>query len=497
LTAPSALSDQTLPLHSDRVAVPTYDRSALTPSVVHISVGSFHRSHQAVYFDDLAGRGISRDWGLIGVGLHRPEMREALTAQDGLYTVVSRSAAGDEARVVGVIGRYLYAPEDGDAVLAALADARTRVVTLTITGYAYHVDPRTGAFDEHDPGVAAELADEGHPTSALGFLVQGLARRRAAGHPGFTVISCDNVPDNGPMTRTAVVSYARLRDASLAEWIDEHVAFPSSMVDRITPRTTLEDQAWVEERFGVRDRWPVITEPFSQWIVEDTFCNGRPPLDRVGVKFVDDVRPYALMKTRLLNATHCAVGHLGSLAGLRRMDEAMADPVFAAYAARLMADVEPLLPPVPGIDLPLYRETLLERFANPKVGDSLERLRRAGSAKLPRHVLSSLREARAAGYEHGLLLLALAGWCRQLRGVDDAGALLRIDDPLGERLHELAMAGGTDPRPLLSERETFGDLADDAELVDELERALQAMQRQGTRAVVAGAVAAAGAMLSA
>ena len=497
MTAPWALSDSTLTLHADRVEVPAYDRATLTPAVVHISVGSFHRSHQAVYFDELAQRGISTEWGLIGVGLHRPEMREALTAQDGLYTVVSRSAAGDEARVVGVIGRYLYAPEDGDAVLDALADARTRVVTLTITGYAYHVDPRTGAFDEHDPGVAAELADGGHPTSALGFLVEGLARRRAAGHRGFTVVSCDNVPGNGPMTRTAVVSYARLRDETLAAWIDEHVAFPSSMVDRITPRTTADDQAWVEERFGVRDRWPVITEPFSQWIVEDTFCNGRPPLDEVGVRFVEDVRPYALMKTRLLNATHCAVGHLGSLAGLERMDEAMADPVFAGYAARLMADVEPLLPPVPGIDLPLYRETLMERFANPKIGDSLERLRRAGSAKLPRHVLSSLREARAAGAPYGMLLLAVAGWCRQLRGVDDDGALLRIDDPFGERLHELAVAGGTDPRPLLTERETFGELGDDAELVAELERVLQAMERDGTRSVVADAVAAADAMLSA
>ena len=497
MTAPWALADHTLDRHAGRVAVPTYDRNALTPSVVHISVGSFHRSHQAVYFDDLAQRGISRDWGLVGVGLHRPEMREALTVQDGLYTVVSRSAAGDEARVIGVIGRYHYAPEEGDGVLAALADPRTRVVTLTITGYAYHVDPRTGLFDEHDPAAAAELADDGHPTSALGFIVEGLARRRAAGHPGFTVISCDNVPDNGSMTRTAVVSYARLRDESLADWIDEHVAFPSSMVDRITPQTTTRDRDWVEETFGVDDRWPVITEPFSQWIIEDTFCNGRPPLDEVGVRFVDDVRPYALMKTRLLNATHCALGHLGSLAGLRRMDEAMADPVFAAYADRLMASVEPLLPPVGGIDLGEYRAVLLERFGNPKIGDSLERLRRAGSAKLPRHVLSSLREARAAGLPHELLLLAVAGWCRSLRGVDDVGRLLRIDDPMGERLHELAVLGGTDPRALLFERSVFGTIGDDAELVAELERVLEAMERDGTRAVVADALQASDAILTA
>jgi mannitol 2-dehydrogenase len=498
LTEPCALSHNTLPQLAAHVAVPAYDRSALVPSVVHISVGAFHRSHQAVYFDELAQRGISAEWGLVGVGLHRPEMREALAAQDGLYTVVSRSAVRDEARVIGVIGRYLYAPEDGPAVIAALADPRTRVVTLTITGYAYHVDPRTGAFDERDPGVAAELADPSGPSSALGFLVEGLARRRGAGLPGFTVLSCDNVPDNGAMTRTAVVSYARLRDERLAAWIEEHVTFPSSMVDRITPRTTPADRAWVEQAFGVSDRWPVITEPFSQWVVEDDFCNGRPPLERVGVRFVSDVRPYSLMKTRLLNATHCALGYLGSLAGLERMDEAMQDPVFAEYAGRLMREeIAPLLPPVDGIDLAAYRAALLLRFANPKIGDSLERLRRAGSAKVPRHVVSSLAEARAAGHPHALLTLAVAGWIRALRGTDDGGLPLAIDDPSGERLHDLAVRGGTDPRPLLAQRELFGGLADDAELAAECEAVLTTMERIGTRAAVASVLEAADGMLTA
>ena len=485
MTAPRALCDQTLSRHAGRVAVPTYDRTALRPSVVHISVGSFHRSHQAVYFDQLAELGITEDWGIVGVGLHRPELGEALAPQDGLYTVVTRGAGGDRARIVGAIGRYLYAPDDQEAVLTALSDERTRLVTLTITQFAYHVDPVTGAFDAADPGIGAELADPGPPTSALGHLVEGLARRRAAGLPPYTILSCDNVPANGAMARAAVVGYARLRDEALADWIDEHVAFPSSMVDRITPRTTPADRAWVEREFGVDDRWPVIAEPFSQWIVEDRFCNGRPPLDAVGVRFVDDVRPYALMKTRLLNATHCALGFLGSLAGLERVDEAMEDPVFATYADRLMAEVAPLLPPVPGIDLAAYRAALLERFANPKIGDPLERLRRAGSAKVPRHVVSSIIEARAAGAPHALLTLAVAGWIRALRGSDDAGRPLLIDDPRGERLHELAWDGGTDPRPLLAERVLFDSLGDDAGFVAALEEVLAAMERDGTRAAVA------------
>ena len=488
MKAPRALSDSSLGRLAARVAVPTYDRTALVPSVVHISVGAFHRSHQAMYFDELAERRISTDWGLVGVGLHRREMREALTVQDGLYTVVSRGAEGDDARVVGVIGRYLFAPDQRDAVLDALADPRTRLVTLTITGYGYHVD---------ELGVAAELADDDVPASALGCIVAALGRRRAAGHGPFTVLSCDNVPDNGRMTRTAVVSYARLVDESLAEWIDEHVTFPSSMVDRITPRTTPEDATWVAEEFGVDDRWPVITEPFSQWIVEDAFCNGRPPLDQVGVRFVDDVRPYALLKTRMLNATHCAIGYLGSVAGLERMDEAMEDPLFSAYADGLMREVMPLLPPVAGIDLDAYRETLLGRLANPKISDRLERLCRAGSAKVPRHVVASIVEARAAGRPHGLLTLALAGWLRALRGYDDTGAPLPIDDPRGERLHDLAVIGGTDPRPLLSQRTLFGPLGADERFVRQLEAVLTAFDRGGIRPAIAAALAAPDGILTA
>lgn len=488
MRAPRPLCDATLAHHARRVAVPTYDRAALTPAVVHISVGSFHRSHQAVYFDEIAQRGISTDWGLVGVGLQRPGMREALAPQDGLYTVLARGASGDFARVIGVIGRYLYAPYDGAAVLDALADPRTRLVTLTVTGRAYNVDPITGEFDALSPAVTADLASPAAPSSALGYLVEALDRRRRAGLAPFTVLSCDNVAGNGLITRTALVAFARLRDQALADWIGEHVAFPSSMVDRITPRTTEADCEFLAGEFGVRDRWPVVSETFKQWIVEDAFCSGRPPLDAVGVQFVDDVRPYALMKTRLLNAGHCALGHLGMVAGLERMDEAMTDPVFASYAERLMREVTPLLPRVPGIDLDAYREVLLERFANPKIGDSLIRLCRAGSSKVPRHVVSSLAEARATGRPHPMLTLAVAGWMRFLRGADDAGTPMLIDDPRGERLRELALRGGTDPRPLLSDRMLFGALGDDPGFVAELSGSLRAMERDGARAVLAAAL---------
>jgi mannitol-1-phosphate/altronate dehydrogenase len=488
LSASRPLTDRTLAHHHgrDRARVPTYDRGALTPSVVHMSVGSFHRSHQAVYFDELAERGISRDWALVGVGLHRRTMQDVLDAQDGLYTVVSRAADGDTARIVGVITGYLFAPDQARAVLDALADPRTRLVTLTITAGGYKIELATGAFAAGDPEVVADLARPHRPCSALGYLVEALDRRRRAGRPGFTILSCDNMPGNGAIARIAVLALARMRDERLARWIEEHVAFPSSMVDRITPKTTPQDRALVAQQFGIEDRWPVMTEPFSQWIVEDTFCNGRPPLDEVGVQFVGDVRPYALMKTRLLNASHSALGYLGSLAGHERTNEAIADPVFASYIARMMdEEIAPLLPPVSGIDLPAYQSTLLARFANPAVGDRLSRLCRNGSAKVPGHVLSSIREARLLDRPHALLTLAVAGWVRYLRGVDEQGRALTIDDPAAARLQARAPGNGGDPRPLLADESTFGSLGADPDFADAVELDLRSLDRQGARAVVA------------
>jgi mannitol-1-phosphate/altronate dehydrogenase len=307
----------TLAAHARRLDVPGYDRAALVPGVVHISVGSFHRAHQAVYLDDLARLG-HRGWGVLGVSLHRPHVQRSLAAQDGLYTVVARGADGDRARVVGAIRGCLFAPGDREAVLRALADPRTRMVTLTITADGY--------------------ADAG-PTSATALLVAGLARRRRRGVAPFTVLSCDNVPDNGALTRGAVLAAAEPRDPSLAAWIEAEAAFPSSMVDRITPRATDATRALVADRYGVVDACPVVTEPFRQWVIEDRFSAGRPPLEEVGAQLVDDVRPHALIKTRMLNAAHCAIGHLGGLAGHATTAEAMDDPALGAYVRALLAEV--------------------------------------------------------------------------------------------------------------------------------------------------------------
>jgi mannitol 2-dehydrogenase len=484
------LTEDNLPALADRVQVPTYDRTALTPAIVHVSVGGFTRAHQLVYLDELAERG-DTGWGVVGVGLHSAGMRDALAPQDNLYTVVERNGDAEHARIVGSMVDYVYAPDAPERVLELLADERTRVVTMTVTGTAYRIDPHTGEFTPDDE-ARDDLTHPDRPASVFGYLVEALDRRRRAGLPPFTVLSCDNMQSNGEAARSAVVGFARRRDEVLARWISDTVAFPSSMVDRITPTTSPEQRDCIAETFGVDDRWPVITEPFSQWIVEDSFCNGRPPLEAVGVRFVRDVGHYELMKTRLLNASHCALGFLGLVAGLETTDEAVGEPALRAYLDRLMSDeVIPLLPQPEGIDLGDYEAALLRRFANPAIGDPLGRLCRRGSTKVPNYLLPSLRQAREEHRPHELLTLAVAGWFRYLRGTDELGRPLEIEDQLGDRLQELASAGGTDPRPLLGERAVFGDLGDDGELVELLAELLRQLEQDGVRATLTDRLAAA------
>ncbi|WP_347059974.1 mannitol dehydrogenase family protein [Blastococcus sp. HT6-30] len=484
MAAPTVpLSHRTLRDLPPEVSVPTYDRAALRAGIVHIGVGSFHRAHQAVYLDELARRG-STEWGVLGVGLHSRAIGEVLEGQDRLYTVIERAADGDCATVVGVLTAYLYAPDDPEAVLAALTDERTRVVTLTITSTGYRIDAHTGEFDAEDPHVVRDLEDPGSPETVFGYLVEALDRRRKAGLPPFTVLSCDNMPSNGTAARTAVVTFARLRDDDLAAWIEQHVAFPSSMVDRITPSTSPEDRDVIVAATGVDDRWPVVAEPFRQWVVEDFFCNGRPPLEEVGVQFVDDVSPYETVKTRLLNAGHCAIAYLGYLAGHRTTADVMADPVFRSYLTRLMADeIAPSLPEPPGVDLAEYQAALLDRLSNPRMADQLARLGRRGSSKIPNYILPSVRAAIDDGRPHHLLCLAVAGWLRFLRGADYAGEEVPVQGPRPD-LVPIAQEAGGDAAPLLSEQSIFDSIGQNPQFAGCVQRALSALDRHGPREVI-------------
>ncbi|HWF29309.1 MAG TPA: mannitol dehydrogenase family protein [Mycobacterium sp.] len=452
------LSNATLQSHSQRIDVPTYDRSSLQQGVVHIGAGNFHRAHQAVYFDDLACSGISHEWGVTGVSLRSRDVKELLSAQDGLYTVVQRGHDRQTARVVGSIGSYHYAPNDGAAVRAALTDPQTRVVSLTITGNGYFLNPVTREFDADHPDVRADLVPSNSFATAWAYLAEALERRRRAGTAPFTVLCCDNIPDNTQAARIALVSFAALKDPGLARWIDTHVAFPSTMVDRITPQTSNAERQFVEQTFGVADKWPVLTEPHCQWVIEDTFSNGRPPLHEVGAQFVADVSDHKLVKTRMLNGTHIALACLATLAGYQHTHEAMKYRVIFEYVEQLMRDeIQPLLPAVPGMNTPGYRQTLLARLSNPRMSDQLSRLARRGSTKMASFLLPSLQEAIAQDRPHTLLMLAIAGWARYLRGYDLKGRNLRIDDPQAPLLTKLATMAGDNPEPLLR-HEIFTEL---------------------------------------
>jgi len=475
----------------DRVEVarPGYDRRAVRHGIVHFGVGGFHRAHQAMYVDALLNAGAGDGWGIVGVGLLPADrrMRDVLAAQDGLYTLVEKRADGSSsARVVGSIVRYLYAPDDPEAVVATLAHPATRWVTMTVTEGGYNVHRVSGDFDPDGPGIAADLADPTRPRTVFGFVVEALARRRALGLEPFAVVSCDNVQGNGAVARAAFAGFARLRDSGLAMWIEDRVAFPSSMVDRITPATTDDDVQLVRDRYGLADGWPVVCEPFTQWVLEDDSPAGRPPLEQVGVQVVDDVAPYELMKLRLLNASHQALAYAGYLAGYRYVHEATADPAFADFIREYMQrEARPTLQPVPGVDLDEYVEGLVERFANPEIRDTLVRLAVDASERIPKFLLPVLRAQLAAGGPIARSVAVLACWARYAEGVDEAGAPIELVDPAAADLAAAARRQREDPLAFVRQRHVFGDLVDDDRFCSAYLRAFRTLREEGARALVA------------
>ncbi len=482
------LSNATVGQFGTAVAVPAYNRSTLKTAFVHMSVGGFHRAHQAVYLDDLFAKGGVDDWGVCGVGLLDADdrMRDALLPQDCLYTVVERSEQADRARVIGSMTEYLYAPENPQRVLDRLAAPEIRVITLTITEGGYFVDQVTGRFDDQHPSIRHDLGHPAAPITGIGYLTEGLNLRRQRGVPACTVLSCDNLPGNGDVAREMVLAFATLRDPELAEWISRNVAFPNSMVDRITPVTTDADRSLVAECYGYEDGWPVVCEPFRQWIVEDQFCAGRPPWEQVGVQMTSNVQPYEKMKIRLLNSSHSAMAYLGYLAGFRYIHEVAADPEFQRFIIDLMEkEVVHLLDPVPGVDLIEYQQILIKRFSNPKIKDQVARVASDGSQKIPKFMLPSIREQLAQGGSVRLHALALAGWFRYLTGTDEQGVPITIDDPIATDLQKRAQGGGKDPTHLLALGDLFGtDLPENRSFVSELRRALESLFEYGARATL-------------
>jgi fructuronate reductase len=427
---------------SDAVSVPAYDRQALAPGIVHLGLGAFHRAHQAVYTDTVLAAGDTR-WGIVGISLRQPDTRDALVPQDNLYTVSVRDARGEQLRVIGALTASLVAPEQPQAVLNAMADSRCHIVSLTVTEKGYCYDPASRALCLDHPDIVHDLAHPVAPRSAIGFIVRALALRRAAGLAPFTVLSCDNLPSNGVTTRGMVLSFAAQIDSGLAEWIARCGAFPNSMVDRIVPKTTQEDLAHVAAQLGMHDAWPVMTERFSQWVVEDKFVGPRPRWEDAGALIVPDAEPYEHAKLRMLNASHSTLAYLGALIGYDTVDQAMADPQLADFVERMLAEeIEPTLSR-PG--LPAYRAELLARFRNPALKHKLQQIAMDGSQKLPQRLLGTIRTRLATGACCERLCFALAGWFHYLAGCDEAGRTYVISDPLAETLHAAATCA---PEPL-------------------------------------------------
>ncbi|MGF3057101.1 mannitol dehydrogenase family protein [Microbacterium sp. YY-01] len=467
------------------VPTPQYDRSQLTIGIVHCGVGNFHRAHQAWYLDRLMNAGLAHDWAICGVGLMPTDahMRDVMTTQDGLYTLVLKHPDGRlEPRVLGSIVDYLFAPDDPDAVLQRLTHPHTRIVSLTITEGGYNIDHTTGEFNLDNAGVQHDLAHPHSPTTVFGFVTEALQRRRAAGHAPFTVMSCDNMQGNGTVARRSFLAFAAARDSELASWMSTNVAFPNSMVDRITPATTQADRDLVHNRWQIPDAWPVTAEPFAQWVLEDTFPAGRPPYEDADVQVVADVEPYELMKLRLLNASHQAMAYFGTLMGYEYAHEAASDPLIRSLLQRYMHDeAMPTLEPVAGVDLNEYMATLLERFANPAVADTLTRLCTDASDRIPTFLLPVIRDCLDAGLPVTFAAAVVASWAHYCEGVTDMGEAITITDSRAADLQAAASESRNDPRAFVRQHDIFGDLGAQPDFADTFTAVLQTIRQAGAR----------------
>ena len=454
------------------VATPAYALDEVRVGVVHIGAGAFHRAHQAVYIDDLLGR--FPEWAICGVSLHSSEARDALRPQDGLYAL-SLLGRENRLRVIGSVREWLCARDEGAAVLARLADPQVKLVTLTITEKGYCLAGPD--LDTQHPDIVHDLASPQTPRSAIGYLVEGLRLRRERGATPYTVLSCDNLADNGHRLRRATLQYARHLDRALADWIQAQVAFPCSMVDSITPATDDALRERVQHELGVIDAWPIQRETYTQWVVEDRFCNARPPLELAGVTLSQDIAGYDRAKLRLLNGAHSSLAYLGSLMELDSVGDAMAQPALARFVEGLMREhIAPAVAVPAGMDAPRYIDAILERFRNPSIRHRLSQIAWDGSQKLPVRLLSTIAEAQAQGRAIDALCLPIAAWMHFVRRQAHRGVALV--DPLNDALSAIGRAangGAADVEAFLGIEAVFAPLSADPRFAAGLRRAYAAL----------------------
>ncbi|ESR27029.1 mannitol dehydrogenase family protein [Lutibaculum baratangense] len=482
------LGSATLASARDAAARPAYDPASHGTGIVHLGIGAFHRAHQAVYTDDALAQA-GGDWRILGVSLRSTGVVDALNAQDGLYTLLTRGSDGTTARIVGSIATAVAAARSGERLLVALQDPATKIVTLTVTEKAYGIDRAAGDVDEAHPAVAADLAAPGNPSGVLGLLVEGLRRRRLAGTAPFAVLSCDNLPENGKLLRMGVIAFARRARPRLADFIERRVSFPSSMVDRITPAAGDETLAEAERLTGLRDEAAIETEPFSQWVIEDRFPHGRPAWEAGGALFVDDVAPYEQMKLRMLNGAHSMLAYAGFLSGRGFVRDVMADPALALLVRRHMAAAAATLKPLSGIDRAAYAEDLLKRFSNPAIAHQTYQIAMDGTEKLPQRIAAPAIEALERGTPVRPFAFAAAMWMRYCLGRSEAGDTYALRDPREAAIASAVSSAGGDASVLAGALLALPDVFPERLRSDEAFRAplveiLGRVMAEGVRPVV-------------
>lgn len=477
-------------LLSAKAILPQYDRSKLVSRIVHLGFGAFHRAHQAVYADILANEHGS-DWGYCEVNLIGGEQQIAdLKQQDNLYSVAEMSADAWHCRVVGVVKDAIHAQVDGlEAVFTAMTQPEVAIISLTVTEKGYCHTPATGTILLDHPLIAHDLANPQQPKSAPGVIVEALARRKAAGLPAFSVMSCDNMPENGHVTRNVITAYAQAINPELAAWIETHVTFPSTMVDRIVPAATAETLEQVAKATGVADPVAIACEPFRQWVIEDNFVAGRPEWEKAGAELVKDVLPYEEMKLRMLNGSHSFLAYLGYLAGYQHISECMLDENYRRTAHALMLQEQAPTLKVQGVDLAKYADSLIARYTNPALRHRTWQIAMDGSQKLPQRWLDSIRWHLANGSKFDLLALGVAGWMRYVGGIDEQGNTIEVSDPLLSTIEQAVSAsqeGETRVKALLGLKTIFGeDLPANEKFVAQVTETYLALRENGAKATVA------------
>lgn len=472
----------------DSVRTPQYDRSRLASRIVHFGFGAFHRAHQALLTDRVLNAQ-GGDWGICEISLFSGDrLMSQLRAQDHLYTVLEKGANGNQAIVIGAVHECLNAKLDSlTAIIEKFCEPQVAIVSLTITEKGYCIDPATGTLDLTHPRIRHDIDSPGEPHSAPGILVEALSCRRERGLLPFTVLSCDNIPDNGHVVKNAVLGMAEKRDPALAMWIREHVSFPGTMVDRIVPATTDETLDEISRALGVADPCGISCEPFIQWVIEDRFVAGRPAWETAGVQLVTDVRPWEEMKLRMLNGSHSFLAYLGYLSGFQHISECMQDEAFREAAYQLMMREQAPTLSITDVDLQRYAGSLIARFANPALKHKTWQIAMDGSQKLPQRMLAGVRIHLERGSAWPLLALGIAGWMRYVCGVDDAGAPIDVRDPLSDKIRLLVANVGENEKVanLLTLQEVFGsDLPKNPAFVQAIETAWQHLARHGAHQAV-------------